>query len=62
MSLSKVNHGKVMIWTKEGCCYTKLPLGRNEGPKSLESYLALKMQLSRGSLTDVEQHAALEIQ
>lgn len=31
-----------MIWTKEGCCYTTLPLGRNEGPQSLESLFGFK--------------------
>lgn len=45
-----------------------LPLGRNEVPGDSQggnlwrAYLALKMQLFRGSLTKVEQHAALEIQ
>lgn len=54
--------------TKDGCCYTTLPLGRNEGPEDSQggslwrADLALKTQLFRGSLTDVEQHAAPEIQ
>lgn len=52
--------------TKEGCCYTTLHWVEMRGQetvrgKSLESLFGFKMQLFRGSLTDVEQHAALEI-